>query len=299
MDKISFGLNIFSPFSQDLLNINQYSVPVEIGLTDGEHIFKSSPVEVGNYHNLKVFAHITIPYFYDSENQFITIAGVNDNSEKQLSIHTSLEQNTKTSDENFLNEYKLKKTSLNLWTDLNSKNLEFKSMNQTAIKNAISTLVKTFLDAGIQGVIETGGTPIVTPENFNDYKEMFKPEKKDVLSPTIEDIIEVQESVESVYGGTITWPINYSFANVIGSTHDPKPPGYNSWIQLWADTCNNGLRPNYCTSFNYSDGSTPFNCGYDFVGGHVINGTSAYTPVNGSTVYIYPICKAHNNNDNI
>lgn len=98
---------------------------------------------------------------------------------------------------------------------------------------------------------------------------------------------------ESTWGGTVYMHHGENFANVIGSTEDPHIAG-KSWIRLWADQFEH--YPMICTSHNYGG----FVCGHTFVGGQVISGTVAHTVATGSnSVYIYPICHAHNNNDNV
>ena len=100
-------------------------------------------------------------------------------------------------------------------------------------------------------------------------------------------------SVESVFGGTVTFNYMEYFANVIGSTSDPKIASL-SWIRLWANQF--GIYPQICTSYNFGG----FACGTDLVGGHIITGTKAsYMPKGSNSVYILPICKSHNNNDNV
>lgn len=100
-------------------------------------------------------------------------------------------------------------------------------------------------------------------------------------------------TVDSVFGGEVTLSYAEAFANVIGSTPDPKIAGL-SWIQLWANQFN--TYPVICTSYQ----SNGFNCGSSLVGGHVIKGTHAMSMPKGSNaVWIMPICTAHNNNDNV
>jgi hypothetical protein len=299
MTNITFKLPIFGSLSLGALSLNEQYVSVDMELTQGEHTYKSEPIEVGQLYHYKVFAHLSIPYSYDPETQFVTIAGKDDNSERQLSIHTSLEQNPSATDTRFLNTQGAVSGAPNLLTSFIESNPEVNQTIQKSVKYAIDALVQQLLDTGVQGVIQTGQAPVVTPENYLDYKAMFAPNKPDVSQPTLSDILEVQSIVFSTYGGTVTWVLNKSFANVIGSTHDPKPYGYSSWIALWADKCNGGYYPTLCTSYNYSDGHSGFSCSSDFVGGHVIPGTTASYMPDGSTVYIFPICKPHNNNNNI
>ena len=100
-------------------------------------------------------------------------------------------------------------------------------------------------------------------------------------------------NVESTWGGTIHMHLGENFANVIGSTGDSIIAG-KSWIRLWADQFSG--YPSICTSYNYLG----FVCGNTFVGGHVITGMTAQTVAVGSnSVYIYPICHAHNNDNSV
>jgi len=76
---------------------------------------------------------------------------------------------------------------------------------------------------------------------------------------------DVVTTIESVYGGTVTFPQGHHFANVIGSTNDPKIDG-QSWLDLWYN--NIRVYPTICTSYHFQD----FQCGTNLVGGHVVEG---------------------------
>ena len=300
MTNVKFDLPIFNTLHEGPMRIGQHALPVKLELKAGDHVFTSSSVEIGSIFHYKVFAHISIPYSYDPDMKYITIAGPKDLSDKQITIHSNLDQHPKVSNKHILNSAGNAVVAPNLWKDFTDNTPVVKQAMQTALRHAIDSLVKFLLDAGLYAVIQTGGAPVVTPHNYQAYKAMFTPKKTDVAQPSLADILELQNAVESTYGGTVTWTLNYSFANVIGSTYDPKPAGYSSWIQLWADKCNGGAYPSKCSSYNYSNGSTPFPCNTsDFVGGHVIPGKTALKVATGGTAYIFPICKAHNNNDKI
>jgi hypothetical protein len=99
---------------------------------------------------------------------------------------------------------------------------------------------------------------------------------------------------ESTFGGVVTMDYGQNFANVIGSTNDPRINGL-SWIQLWTNSVRLGY-PTVCTSQGYNN----FPCSNYLVGGHVIIGNQARIVAAGSNdVYIYPICSPHNNNDGV
>lgn len=109
--------------------------------------------------------------------------------------------------------------------------------------------------------------------------------------------------ISSIWYGEIYLKTNDYFANVIGSTNDPKIDR-SSWINLWQHQF--GAAP-ACSSWNWAGnqafGRTSFTCtdpqNYLY-GGHVILGTQAKVVQPGSNqVFIIPICAAHNNNDNV
>lgn len=103
-------------------------------------------------------------------------------------------------------------------------------------------------------------------------------------------------SVESVFGGTVKFNYAEAFANVIGSTDDPKINGL-SWIALWSDEFGT---PPQCTSLGFPSNFPCTPVGFTSpLGGHVITGTKAKEVLWGvDKVYIMPICSAHNNDDN-
>lgn len=98
--------------------------------------------------------------------------------------------------------------------------------------------------------------------------------------------------VESIYAGTAMWPVNGNFANVLGSTGDPKH-GVASWVALWALYCNGGVSPINCTSNGFPPG---FVCNAPLYGGHIIAAVAAASmPTGSNNVYLLPICNSHNN----
>ncbi|OJY61869.1 MAG: hypothetical protein BGP09_32490 [Rhizobium sp. 60-20] len=111
------------------------------------------------------------------------------------------------------------------------------------------------------------------------------------------ELAEIQELVRSTYVGTVLWADKDDFANVKGSTHDPKIDGL-SWIGLWSKKCNNNNAPQYCTSHNWFSNDHDRPCNGDLIGGHVITGQASSREPEGATVYIYPICTRHNANNN-
>ncbi|SIT17949.1 hypothetical protein [Belliella pelovolcani] len=298
MKTLQFDLKIIEPLSIKDFSIYNVTFPLKINLNAGRHYYKSKSVEIGKFHGNKIFAFISIPAYFDPISNLITIAGIDDQSKDQISIHTYFENQSVLSKTIRINNSVEDYNPSNLWSDfLNNFPIVNNQFIET-LKHNLNILIKEFLNSGVHGVIQTGKPPIVTHENYHDYKSMFINKTDDKKSPDLHDIIELQNVIKSSYKGIITFSSMAPFANVIGSTNDPKPWN-TSWIKLWSEKCNNGESPSFCTSYQYSNGAKTFNCGNDFVGGHVIKGTEAIKINTGGTVYIFPICKAHNNNDKI
>lgn len=83
-----------------------------------------------------------------------------------------------------------------------------------------------------------------------------------------------------------TWNPPQQFDNVIGSTGDPLPNGFTSWIQVYRTYCNNN--PGNLSATNNT-------CAQNAIGGHVVKHGSPVAPAVGAAVYIVPICTAENN----
>ncbi|RVD82545.1 uncharacterized protein DFL_006967 [Arthrobotrys flagrans] len=97
----------------------------------------------------------------------------------------------------------------------------------------------------------------------------------------------------SYYDGRWNSPVNWQFANVIGSTPDPNHEA-DSWIALWKAAYNN-VDPVGCTSLDFPSTVT---CGNSIVGGHVIAGqVPGEIDPRSNSVLIFPICRTHNGNN--
>lgn len=94
-----------------------------------------------------------------------------------------------------------------------------------------------------------------------------------------------QAMVQSSYLGTTNFAAGTDFWNVIGSTGDNIPGGYNSWIKLYGGTCG---AP---TPMQSATGKA---CSFRLIGGHVVTDQNDQHPAKGDTVYIVPICHSEN-----
>lgn len=107
--------------------------------------------------------------------------------------------------------------------------------------------------------------------------------------------------VRSTFGGTTPYTPTQPFANIIGSTKDPHPPGSgSSWLDLFRANkipCDQCVTDGYFYDQKDLKGKTyykDYSCGGGMVGGHVVADFYNDSPKIGSTVYLIPICHNHN-----
>lgn len=159
-----------------------------------------------------------------------------------------------------------------LWKVSTPLNEDIKSNLKTSLHTIQETLKQAALSKGIAVGMLTP-VPQIGVELFKEHTGL---------------------TLESVWGGTVQFPMGTNFANVIGSTYDPRVPGYSSWINLWITQFGD---PNGCTSRGFPENLT---CDGPMVGGHCILGTIAQSVPSGSNdVFIVPICARHNRKDDI
>lgn len=298
MTKIKVKLPLTPSYKKDSVAITKTEILATLDLTEGLHSFKSKPMPVGTFAGLEVFATLSFTYSFDKKENKFTINGNEDITEDQLQIVTSLGDSDGLSYFHRPNDIGQNLKSQNMWSaHLKQSPLLSEAISKTA-QECNTILVKTIMDSGVQSVLQKGAAPIVTTENVNDFKRMFGETVKKMSNDTLLSEVErMQIKVNSTYVGTVTWSLNYQFANVIGSTMDPLPSGVTSWLSLWRDKCNGGANTTKCSSYNYFSKDTTWTCSSVFVGGHVIPGTVAKNMAKGSTVYIFPICNVHNGSD--
>jgi hypothetical protein len=102
--------------------------------------------------------------------------------------------------------------------------------------------------------------------------------------------------LRSVFDSIFDYQQNWVFANIVGSSGDPKH-SYESWKALLENhgvDCSNCATDEkfYISSNDMVDPSK--HCGGIILGGHVVLGRKNESPPKGSTVYLIPICHNHN-----
>ena len=287
-------------------SIAPQSVTAILDLSGGPRTFESEAKTVGSYRGLPVLARLAFDYSYDREEDKLTIRGNDDRTPDQLGITTFLSgtpdlafhQAPSLAFHHTPNDLGQNHGAVNMWADHVRRHPALADGLAQTARDCNDAIVKAAMDAGLSMVLKIGTPPLVTLDNVDDFKRMFgEPVTETAPADKTAEVIRIQFKVDSTYVGTVTWKLNTTFANVIGSTHDPQPPGVTSWLGLWADKCNGGHDTTKCSSYNFFSKDTKWVCTTTHVGGHIIPGTVAKSMAKGSTVYILPICSRHNGSD--
>lgn len=296
---INLSLTLTPNYSNDAVAIQEKTYSLSFELEDGRHVIATPFMDTGQlsyYKNATLMAQLSFAYEYDAENKVITIDGPDYNSDNSMKL-TTYPQNT--------NEFWHQKATEASTADsklLYNPNWNYNTPMTPNLAPIFTDIVKTAINTLIQVAKATPGLtvqvrtmpPKLTQEEHEALRLVYVGGKFAGLFDPSQDYGTdyTVKTIESVWGGTVHFNYGENFANVIGSTGDPRIAGL-SWIRLWE----NQFGPaNTCTSLNYNG----FNCGNSYVGGHVILGTQARAMPRGSnSVYIMPICHAHNNNDNV
>lgn len=298
----------YSAAVQQLVVINHTTANLSINIQNGTHTYTSPFQQVGTLKHFAVprlEAAIRITYTYDSANDVLTLYGNDlmapDHSTCLLtrpeSSNQMCQQHTYKGDAspygsnpnwNYLTPY-----TPGLPAALTSS---IRSANEaiiTAAKAQFSTIrVKT--PPPVLESIEEYHKWMSMHDKDGAFLGAFDPDRKYPEGTTMTN------HLESTWGGEVHFNRNENIANVIGSAKDPKISS-KPWIELWERHYKEV--EDQCTSHNWASG-VPFVCNDSVqsnrVGGHVIVGTVASAmPAGSDDVYIIPICKNHNNNDNV
>lgn len=282
------------------LNTSRGIPQIRVDVQDGTHTFTSPDFELGTVTHADgrtLFGRIIFTYTFDAAAPTITVAGTEFSSNDTMVLVTQPEDIDelcveRTTSEGLTQDEKHRNSVWNYRTQLMpGAEAIFKKM----VRDTNQALIDALKQQDQLIVRIRTPLPSVPTELYHSLCMVSRNGKLlgfyDGTKDYGDDV--VVQNFESTWGGTVHMNLGEKFANVIGSTGDPQIAG-QSWIQLWANQF--GGYPNVCTSYNYQG----FNCGNTFVGGHVISGQAASRVAVGSNdVYIYPICHAHNNNDNV
>ncbi len=299
MKKIKIELPVSSHFNENEITLIELKTIVELNLKTGEHIYKSKSLKIGNYNKMEIYATLKIKYKYDVDNDEITIWGDKDQSQNQLCITTSIDEQPNLICHHMPNNIGQNLMLHNFWTKhiSESKNIQLKL--EKIAQNCYHNFLLGIMEAGISSIIEIAPLPIVTPENASDFKKIFGEtvdQEKEICSSS--EINRLQGIIRSKNPKIARWKLGLNFVNVSDTTNDHKISG-QSWLKLWKKITSYGGKIN-CTSLNWgeppsSDHTSFGNCSSNLVGGHVVQGKKGPKKIkNGSKVYIFPICNKHN-----
>jgi hypothetical protein len=293
-------------FQDGNISVIDQTVTAVLDLSAGPGVYKSEPIEVGTFKGLPMQAMVRFSYDYDNVEGKLTIRGNDDKTTDQLSITTFLggaSGQVPGVDASLVyfhtpNDVGQNHPFLNMWADHVARQFNFADAMVATARSCNDAITSAAIEAGLSSVLKIGTPPLVTLDNIDDFKLMFGERISDELpADRIAQVIQIQAIVDSTFVGTVVWQLNKTFANVDGSTHDPKPSGTTSWIELWRNKCNGGANTSKCSSYNSFSLNTTWKCTSELVGGHVITGTTAVKKKKGDTVYIFPICSRHNGSD--
>ncbi|PWN69439.1 hypothetical protein C1631_015425 [Chryseobacterium phosphatilyticum] len=298
MKTITISLPLSLDYHNGSAELQKMGYTLSFELQNGTHIVETPPIVVGTLaylNNINLMAQLSFTYTYEEKNKVITIGGPDYTAEDGVCLTTFPEGTA---------EYAYQRGSeIKISTDkaLYNPNWNYNTpmtpqldqLFANTVKDASQALIDAFVKEDLTVQVKTQ-PPALTSGEHEDLKVVYQNGLFAGFYNPQEHYGDefVVKSIYSVWGGEVTFSKNENFANVIGSTNDPKIAG-KSWLQLWSDQYG---YPSCCTSLNYS----PVICTSSLVGGHVILGKKAQKVATGSnSVYIMPICKAHNNNDNV
>ncbi|KAJ6258037.1 hypothetical protein Dda_6949 [Drechslerella dactyloides] len=298
---ISFSVGNRLPYSVPLLDLPGKVHQVDIDLRDGDHTIASPEFELGTFKlngQKTIMGRLRFGYSYDSKNQVITVCGTNYASAGSMTLITRPKGTDQLAFEYSASGFAADEAAPH-------QDWNYNTQLMPGVAKFFREIARQANDAFIAALVEAQIYMVRVRSNLSDlqiddYLNLCVVTSADgqFLGP-YDPTAEYEEGVkinplDSVYYGTTVVPAGTFFANVIGSDGDPKVRGL-SWIELWRQMVNGGQQPVACTSYNFNG----FACGPVDRGGHIIPGTVARPIPNGSDVYIFPICAAHNNNDNV
>lgn len=256
--KFTLGLTVESVNK----NYNKEVVEIELPL-EGQF----APVKTKTFKiiisKIEYEAYFQIPYQYDSSKNFMKLY-----NEKESVCLMMREKGTK--------DY------IEIYTDNFLKSSFDENIN--ILNDSIKEIIDHISNLGYHVSIKS-----TIPDLESLFQEDMVHESTD--KNIVEEFKQFKRIVESTGYHVGKLAKNARYANVIGSSSDPKPHS-NSWMKLWKSEFG---ETEFCSSENEDCGESN-----KLVGGHCILGEVAKIVKNGSNdVFIIPICPGHNKKNNI
>lgn len=297
--KLSFAPHI--AYQTQFVDLIDAPSTIAVALEDGTHTFQSEDVDLGSlalFENRRLLGRVVFSYTYDEAQRTVTVCGTDFPSADALRLVTFPAGTTEYC-------YHRAARSAGFAADdlMANPHWNCRTPLTPGLDEALQGMARAANKSLIAGLEDVPGLVVrirqQPPEvSAEAYQQLLTIYRDGVFQGPYEPGCELGprdavQTIDSVWGGTVKFSVGEAFANVIGSTSDPKIAG-KSWINLWADQF--GVYPNICTSYQFNG----FKCGSSFVGGHIVTGTTArQMPKGSNSVYIMQICHPHNKNDNV
>jgi hypothetical protein len=292
---------------QQIVIISPRTINLSIDIHEGTHTYTSPFQQVGSlthFADPRLEAAIRISYSYDAVGEVLELYGNDFESTSNSTCLLSRAANTSDVCQQHTYRSDIRPSGSNLnWTFSDQYSPGLLNALQLSIRGTNDRIVAAARGAFPVVRVNTPPPDLKTAEDMRSWTTMTAMDGTDLgpHDPTREypEGTNMVNVLESTWGGEVTFSYNEHIANVIGSTPDPKIQNL-PWKTLWQDYYGSA---DECTSHDWASGSK-FKCNdsklANIIGGHVITGKVAKSMPKGSNaVYIIPICKAHNGNDNV
>jgi hypothetical protein len=289
------------PYANAFVELAGRSYEIPVVLTDGTHTFTSADFAVGSlpsFGSRPLMAHVTFTYTYEEAARVITVNGTDYASADSISLVTFPAGTSE-----FCRQWAVAGVGFPADELTANPHWNYRTPLMPGLEDVLRGMARRAnqsLIAALQRVDDLivqvrTDPPEVSADDYQQLLAVYRDGRFHGFYGQLDDVSpgDVVTTIESTFGGTVHFNAGENFANVIGSSPDPKIAG-KTWVNLWADQF--GVYPSICTSFQYGG----FGCGYTIYGGHIILGKVAKAmPAGSNAVYIMPICVQHNNDDTV
>lgn len=278
---------------------HRYEIP--ISLADGDHTFQSEDFVIGRlpaFGSRPLMAHITFQYRYAEAAHVVTVNGTDFASAGSISLVTFPAGTTE-----YCRQPAVAGAGFPADEVAGNPHWNYRTPLMPGLPDVLRAMAREANESLINALQQVDGLIVQVRKNppelpADEYQNLLAVYRNGMFHGFYGQIDDygpgdVVQTIESTFGGTVHFNAGENFANVIGSSHDPKIAG-KTWVNLWADQF--GVYPSICTSFKYQG----FGCGSTIYGGHIVLGkTAKVMPYGSNAVYIMPICVQHNNDDTV
>lgn len=295
-------VNIGVPFGYDngFVSLASNEHAISFHLEEGTHVATSAIIDLGSVHKAggaRLLGQFSFTYTWSSADRIVTVCGSDFDSPDTMTLATWPEGTQEICRQRASGGgFRYQDLKANpMWNYTTPLTPGVEDIFDGLVKGANEKLIQALQATPDIAVQVRRPVPKLSPDVHEQLMLVYRNGVFDRVheANTLLGSNEQLYTIESTFGGEVTLNYKEAFANVIGSTSDPKIAGL-SWIQLWANQY--GQYPVICTSYH----SNGFNCGNSLVGGHVIGGKTAKSMPKGSnSVWIFPICIQHNNDDKV